>query len=354
MSHFTVLSPSEQVAGHLREELLRGTWGGEMPGTPKLAEELGLDRKTVIAALQLLEEDGLLVSQGHGRRRRIELPENRPVPALRIAIQDYDPPAMRAGFMAQARHQLEEAGHTAFFARKSLTEIRMDVRRVAAQVKRTEADAWVVGGGSREVLEWFAEQPVPAFAMAGRLREVPLPSIGPDKLPAMLEVFRRFVELGHRRIVLLEREERRKPEPGYPERILLAELKALGVQVGPYNLPDWQDNREGLHQLLDSMFRHTPPTALLIDEPYLFAATQQHLARRGILAPEDVSLVCTDPDPTFAWCQPTVAHIRWDSRAVVRRIVRWANNVARGKNDRRKSFSNSEFVEGGTIGPVSG
>jgi hypothetical protein len=32
MSQFRVLSASEQVAKHLREELARGTWTGVMPG----------------------------------------------------------------------------------------------------------------------------------------------------------------------------------------------------------------------------------------------------------------------------------------------------------------------------------
>ena len=35
---------------------------------------------------------------------------------------------------------------------------------------------------------------------------------------------------------------------------------------------------------------------------------------------------------------------------MVRRIVRWSNNVARGKNDRRQSFTKAELVEGGTVG----
>ncbi len=68
--------------------------------------------------------------------------------------------------------------------------------------------------------------------------------------------------------------------------------------------------------------------------------------------PEDVSLVCTDPDPGFAWCLPSVAHIRWDYRPVVRRVVRWVNNVALGKDDRRQSRTKAEFVEGGMVGRV--
>ena len=68
--------------------------------------------------------------------------------------------------------------------------------------------------------------------------------------------------------------------------------------------------------------------------------------------PEDVSLICTDSDPNFAWCEPSIAHIRWDYLPVVRRIVRWAANVSIGKTDLRQTSTKAEFVEGGTIGPA--
>ncbi|MBJ7396006.1 MAG: hypothetical protein JHC76_08160 [Akkermansiaceae bacterium] len=40
------------------------------------------------------------------------------------------------------------------------------------------------------------------------------------------------------------------------------------------------------------LFQHTPPTALIIRKSLLFTAAQQHLARRGIAAPENISLIC--------------------------------------------------------------
>ncbi|NCF89260.1 MAG: hypothetical protein GWQ08_27685 [Verrucomicrobiaceae bacterium] len=58
-------------------------------------------------------------------------------------------------------------------------------------------------------------------------------------------------------------------------------------------------------------------------------------------------MICIDAAPDFAWYQPSVAHIRWDHRT-----VRWANNVARGKGDRRQIFIKADFIEGGTIGRV--
>ena len=64
------------------------------------------------------------------------------------------------------------------------------------------------------------------------------------------------------------------------------------------------------------------------------------------------SLQCANPDPGYTWCQPTIAHLAWDYRPVVQRVLRWANNVARGREDLRQTFIKAEFVEGGTIGPA--
>ncbi len=99
-------------------------------------------------------------------------------------------------------------------------------------------------------------------------------------------------------------------------------------------------------------FGVSPPTALIIDEPFLFAAVQQHLARRGILAPEHVSLICIDNDPSFSWLHPSVAHLAWNPDQVLRKVGRWAEKVARGEIHHRQSFSKAKFVEGGTIGPA--
>jgi len=87
---------------------------------------------------------------------------------------------------------------------------------------------------------------------------------------------------------------------------------------------------------------------------FFFTIAQQQLARRGILSPEHVSLICSDPDPSFEWFLPRVAHIDWDPRPVVRRIVRWVEHVAHGKDDRRQSETKAEFIDGGTIGPAAG
>jgi DNA-binding GntR family transcriptional regulator len=49
------LSVSSQAAAHIRAELERGRWTGLIPGVYQLAAELGVNRKTIEAALRQLE-----------------------------------------------------------------------------------------------------------------------------------------------------------------------------------------------------------------------------------------------------------------------------------------------------------
>lgn len=355
MNSLRVLSATEQVAAHLRKELLSGTWRGLMPGAERLARELNVGRETVDLALQNLESEGLLLNRGRRRGRLIQVPQEELVlPSLRLAILDYDPPAKGDSYMIELLHLLLEAGHSAFFSKKSLMELKMDVPKIARLIRETAADAWIVGAGSRQVLEWFAEQPVPAFALFGRRRGLPIAGVGPNKEPVIAAVVRALVGLGHQRIVMLTRQERRLPQPGAGERAFLGEMAANGIYPSSYNLPEWDDSVRGFHQMLGVLFQLTPPTALIVDDADMVTAALQFCGNCGLRVPLDVSLICTDPHPSFAWCRPTVAHIHWDSAPVLRRVLRWSDNVARGRKDRRQTLTKAEFVEGGTIGPAPG
>ena len=348
--HF--LSHAQQLAAHLRSEILHGKWSGSMPGILRLEEELSVNRNTIDAALKLLEKDGVLKGQGAGRKRRIMLPENHAPSALRVAILAYKPREGSVTYMNELYHLLIEAGHTPFFTLKCLSDLGMDVKRIARMVNQTQADAWVVCASSHEVLTWFAQQKAPTFALFGRHVSVPIAAVGPDKIPAIAKATRRLLELGHRAISFLCHRQFGLPQPGGVARAFLAELEAAGIKVGDFNLPDLKWTSEGFAVQLDSLFSYTPPSALILDTPHLYCAAMHFLAERGLRVPHDVSLICTDANSSFIWSEPSVAHIRWDYRPVIHRIVRWTNNVSRGKEDKRKTLTKAEFVDGGTIGPA--
>lgn len=355
MKNLRIRSASGQLAEHLKEEIRAGIWTERMPGETWLVTNLRVGRDTVRAALAQLEEEGVLVSQGQGKQRRIVMGGGKDTARnIRVRILLYEKQARGDIDNSSLLTQLLEAGFDAAFSAKSLKDLGMDVERVSRYVKQNSADAWVVSAASREVLEWFAGQPVPALAMYGRHYGLPIAAAYPVMISGQTEAVRRLVDLGHKRIVMVTREERRKPYLSRPEQAFIDELEAVGITTGDYNLPDWEESREGLGRLLNELFRISPPTALIFQEAQLFIAARSHLADRGITAPRDVSLVVAESDPSFGWSDPMPSHIHWDYRPVVRRVVRWVKNVAQGKDDRLKSGTESKFVEGGTIGPVPG
>lgn len=352
MKPFHALTAIEQLAGHLRGEILTGSLGGTLPGVHRLAKELGVSPKSVVAAVAQLEHEGLLRPQGARRRCQIVPQKGGAAAELKIRILLYEKTEQGSPLMIDLRHRLAEAGHRPDFATKDLHELGMNAGSVSRFVKANPADAWVFCGASQEILRAFVKHPLPVFALFGPHGPLPIAGASAQKIPAMLAAVRRLVALGHRRIVMLAREERRNPQPALYESAFLDELSKHGIQTGRYNLPDWEDTREGFQRGLASLFQHTPPTALIINESMLFAAAQQYLAHRGILAPNHISMICDDPDPSCAWCEPAISHFHWDPAPLLRSVVRWANQVARGKHPIRKTFSEAEFVEGGTIGPV--
>ena len=357
MSLLRRLSVVEQSAALLREGLRTGRWKGQLPGVVLLAQELGVATKTLRAALLTVEADGLVKMGANGRGRHVPARVARRKHPLRIGILLFDSLTNESGVSMELflglHHALEAAGFTVFFSEKSQCDLRHEVRRIASHVRKARADAWVVSAGPHALLEWFAAQPFPALALFGHRAGLPIAGVGPDKMPAVLTATRQLIALGHRRIVLVGRRPQREPVPAPVPSAFLAELAAHGYGgKGDFNLPEWEETPEGLRVLFTSLFHTTPPTALILDETPIVLAGQQFLADRRLRVPEQVSIIATDRDPCFQWCQPSIAHVSWRVEPVIRRIIQWATALSQQRTDLRQVTIPAEFIPGGTIGPV--
>lgn len=338
---------------HLREGIESGRWKQMMPGRSHLAKELGVSPTTVVRALDSLEREGLLVSQGAGKQRRIVFrDEDLKAPKLRIALMLFETSFGASPFMVELRHELENAGHATFFSRRTLLDMGQKPEAVMRFIGQTEADAWIICSGSREVLAAISALEKPTFALFGRHVGVPMPGARPDKAPPLKAMTRRLIDLGHKRISYLCRRQMRSPDKGKPLLAFLSTLEDAGVKTGEYHCPEWEESPDGFIHILDSLFKSTPPSALILDESHLFHACYHYLAQHGKRVPEDVSLFCMDGAPGFAWCRPKIAHVEWDYLPIARRIARWANNTAKGKVDHKQILTKSRLIDGGTIGPA--
>lgn len=354
MDPFQSLTVCEQLVVHIRHLISTGDLSGSMPGVRKLAKMFGVSSNTVVAAVEQLEREGFLQSQGHRRQSKIVLPDHFVrSKKFRVTLLLYELVDIELDYVVEIQRRLSLRGYDVHVAEKSLVEMNLDVSVIAGSVIRTTTDAWVVFSSTREILEWFCSQPVPTFAVFGRFRNLPMAGIGLDKAPAFRAAVRRLVELGHKRIVLLQPKHNRVPVPALLIRESLDEMEANGIMTSPYNIPDWEQTPAGLRKRLDSLFAVSPPTALILDRPNELIATQLYLAHKGILAPRDISLI-SDDDSAFEWCHPSVSCIQWQIHPWVNRVLQWVDNMAKGKQDQRQSFTKAKFVERGSIGPAPG
>lgn len=350
MKTFRPLSTSEQLVVHLRNEIVNGNISGSMPGVKQIVQELGVNSVAVTKAVKQLEAEELVVSQGDRRSRLISKAAISKSASLKVGILYYDATNVWRHDVSVLKQELADAGHTVVNAPKSMMEMGMDAKRTARMVQKIDVDAWIVYAGSRQTLDWFEQYEKPAFALYGRNINVSLASIGINKKPVISTVINRLVSLGHSRIVMLTRRERRYPHLGSLEQSFIDELQSHGIRTGPYNIPDWDDTPEALEKIIDSLLKHTPPTAHIIGDSVLFHPIQVHLANKGFQAPKDISLFCKDFEFSFKWTQPEVSHIQWDYRPSIRRISQWAKRISEGKKEIKKSQTRAVFYEGGTIG----
>ncbi len=354
------LSVIEQTANHLRQGICEIRWGGRFPGVPAITRECEVSANVARAAVRLLEAEGWLEPAGHGRRRRIASakegsPTNR---VLRVGILLRDAlPGLDPGFhdaLLQIVHLLEESGHAAFFAPKTQIELSNSLPRMKHMVEDLPADAWVVIDGTKALLAWFAGSKTPTLAIGGQIGDLAVSSVGPVMAAASQMAMQRLIALGHRRIVMIcSRNERSGAvRPDHSVGAALAELAGCGVKISSYNLPEWDETPAGLQSLLQSLFRITPPTALMIMRPTWATGVLSFLADRGLRVPKQVSILGYGLEALNPWHLPALAHLRAEDLPVVRRTVRWVRQVARGSVIPRKFEYPGTFVDGPSLGPA--
>jgi DNA-binding LacI/PurR family transcriptional regulator len=354
MREIQIKTAVQQTSDALKVAINAGELKGSMPGATRLAKTLGVNHKTVESALRNLELEGLIINKGARQGRLVNTNNLRLVNSgIRIAIFLLDQSDMADKMMIQIMHRLEESGHYPFYVHKSMLDLQMNKRSIARIVNNTEADAWITLAAPKEILEWFSKQEIPTFAIFGnRLEQVNIAGTSPGKSHPVVQATQKLIELGHRRIILVIRKHQRQPMTKSAQAFLDT-LQSNGIQTSDFNLPDWKETAEGFNDLLESIFKITPPTAIITDEPFQYFAAQNFMANNGIQIPKHVSLICSDYDPIFRWTIPPVSHIAWDHKPILRRIVRWAMNIKSRTSDLRQTILKATFVEGGTIGPPS-
>ncbi len=353
-------SLAEITADCIRDGIVQGRWKGHLPGVRPLAEEFSVSKETLRAALDLLQQEGLLSCQGAGRFRKIlQAPihsresQNK---VLRVAVLLRFPlsqlSALSQGHVLALMHEIRMVGHHSFIVPKYLKHPGRDGLALRNLVAEAKADAWVIYSASYEVLSWFAQQKLPFFALGGHPMGLPISCARSDLTSAIDDAVSNLVRLGHRRIVFITGEKWLHPKPNAAAQNFVESMHSHGLAVTDYNMPHWRMSRDGLEGLLESLFRTTPPTAFLIIEPSWTVATLGWLLKRHLRVPEDVSLIAVLPDPALKYWNPTLAHFHWATAPHIQHALKWLRCHIEGSKPPGHKKVAVTFVHGESIGPA--
>jgi DNA-binding LacI/PurR family transcriptional regulator len=348
---------SQQTAEHLLDAIRSGLWVDRLPGVAELALYFKVSGHTVRAALEILEADGVLKSGGsHLPRKILAAGAAMPSKKIRVGILPASPiqqdNAKAQWMLSEIQSNLERSGHIGVFMSQSLEKMKHASGKVLACLDAHPMDAWIVCSPSRNVLEALSTQNLPVYSLGGNFDNLPIAGSRIRLDLAFKEVIHQLVQIGHRRIVLIGPDFLRNPVPG-PSAIAFVEtLVSHGIAVGKFHLPDWEETPEGLGILLESLFRTTPPTALLVVDPAHTAGVLSFIASSGLRVPEDVSILALMGDPTLDWCRPRLSTLNWPHALIIRHIHRWVERIAREGTCHDQALFSATLVAGETLAPA--
>lgn len=350
-----VSSITNQAAELIRKGLNEGRWKELMPGRLRLAKELGISPATATRAIQMMVQEGVLESRGKDRCCAIPVGKKakRSGELHLILLPRTSDDQTRYGWLS-ASYELRSQGMKTEICDFTLEDLKYDLSAVKRRIKHLGADGWVIQAGNKEILQWFSEQPVPAFAFGGGMLGIDIAGTGFDASEGIRELTRKLIQLGHSRIVLLARAPLiRNLETG-PAGRFVEEMRAHDIATGPYNLQGLAENAspEELMNCLANLFRYTPPTALIVGHPTFYHGTKDFLLETGRKIPHDCSLACFNPIPGFERDHPAPTHLKADHMLLVDPLVRWARALELGTPHRMQTLVPVTLVEGRTIGPA--
>ena len=314
-----------ETAQSLRAGIESGHWRSELPGERELCESLQVSRRTLRAALESLQREGLVEVSGR-QKRRIKstaktVPQGRRAKVIGVlnsaSILTMTPPV--AYVMDTLRSKLTTAGYEVRIYVQPACYTSNPARALEKFFADHPASAWLVLGAQVPTQRWLAAQQLPCFLLGSSAPGVRLPSLDTDYHAACLHAGNMLWRKGHRRIAFVV------PKGQYGGDM----ASEQGLREALEKLADTQlcvvrhdTTTAHLCSLLDRTLRSAnAPTAYFVARAAHALTVMTHLLRRGKRIPQDVAVLCRDNDPMLDMTSPVLCRYGIQQRQVASRIV---------------------------------
>ncbi|WP_193214575.1 substrate-binding domain-containing protein [Luteolibacter marinus] len=344
-----------QVADRIEQAIRSGQWGDRLPGNRMLAERYGVNRKTCVAAMELLEQRGLVGGAEVGKCREILPAESRPDSGkasrgrLLILRPASSPLNLEDENLLRSFQEAWEA------TRGGVAWERVDFERyrnpkvpLEKLIERHNAAALVLYVPLHTWGEVACER-LPSFQVGGTHGNSKKFSMCSFAINQGIEaVARHLSQLGHRRILV--------PidsiSGGFREAFVDGLARGLGEAPEEGTVEDLcprfpEPVPEVWRSYWEKAFRRIRPTAVVVTEDVHLLSLYGFCAHHGIRIPADVSVISINYERHFEWCQPRPTMLRFPNRKALTYFKEWLSG---GLRPIGKHFLEMNLIEGESVG----
>ena len=344
-----------------RAAIRHNEFARHLPNVRVLSRDLHVSIPTVLGAIRVLEEEGMVRSQP-GKRTLILVKKSKSGGWKKrkhreVAILTYG--YGRTWFMGSDHYQSVLGGLRELEIRIRLFEFTHMIQgmheKTLEDITSTEKpNCWVLLGPPAEVQAFFAKKQLPCIIDGGTVPGLPIPDFEVD-YPALYWHAAGYLQRnGHRRICLITTEHSYKITRNAVKIFDDAVRSKLSPQTSWQPIRTYDGSIGNLHLLLRSLFadKKRAPTALVIAHVKRVAATMMWLMKHGFRIPQDVSIISRDCDDLLENIYPLPAHYRQPPSAA-NRFVRAILAVIDKMHIRPSNRIITKFVEGETSAAIS-
>ncbi len=348
----------EKTAAALRAAIGERRLGPSLPGEPRLAHELGVSRRTLRSALEILTSEGLISQAGRGTARMVLATPDarnhnasapvigvilpRPIDELSPGTQDL----MRDLAEALSPEHAEFVYHHSSVAHLSKPE-----KHLQAVVDERRVDLWLLYEASLPVAHFFEISQIPAVVCGGPAFNSTLPYCAFDGMATLRHAIGVLSRAGHTRIIAPLRYDR-------PSRVeaLRDELKKRHIDfIEEYHCPVWNNDPNTLRQLLRRLFDLSHrPTAIILNGLDALIVLYSTLLEKGLTVPNDISIIVSGSDPTFEHFSPRLNHYTTPHKKLAQVLAKMIRAILRGQAPKnRQEVLLMDYLKGESVKTIN-
>lgn len=343
----------EKAAQAIRDGILAGRWGEELPSESELCREFQISRMTLRTAIHQLVDENHLCLGGRGHRHKIN---SRPVSQVAevgsiIRILTPHPPfklgAVLLVLMESLREKLGSTGYAVEIEHHPKLYSAHDPKGLSRLNDLPGTAGWVVFASTEPMQRWFAEQRIPCVIVGPLFPGIELSCLFADTTASARHAVGVFHKAGHRELAYFTLD---KTTLGDRRGLdaFVSEKNRFPVRVTVVN------HAEGPAEIRKKLNYHLlarpRPTAFFTYCAEDAVTILCHLQNGGYKVPEDFVIIAGWDDHFLHHTVPPIASYHIDGTKAGRRLASLLlGQIGKGGSGKRQIAIIPDFLPGGTV-----